>query len=110
MATNIVVISGLLGKDIELKELESGKTVCNFSIAESYPTSQKDDKGKTVYATRWHEVSAWEGVAKMLSNNAKKGSVINISGRIDYDTYEKNGVEIRRAKIIADSADVFALQ
>lgn len=110
MAKNLVVLSGLLGKEIELKELENGKTVCNFSIAESYPTSKKDEKDKTIYETRWHEVTAWEGLAKMLFRNAKKGSVISLSGRLDYDNYSKDGVEVKKAKIIAESADVYSLQ
>lgn len=110
MSMNNVVISGLLGKEIEVKEIEGGSSVCNFSIAESYPTRKKDDSGKTIYGTRWHDVTAWDGLAKMLSTKAKKGSVINISGRLDYDTYEKEGVDIKKAKIIAETADVYSLQ
>jgi Single-strand binding protein family len=39
MAKNFVLITGNLGNDIELKILDNNKRVCNFSIAESYPTS-----------------------------------------------------------------------
>ncbi|NUM42607.1 MAG: single-stranded DNA-binding protein [Leptospiraceae bacterium] len=79
---------------------------CNFSIAESYPTSKKDEKNETVYDTRWHDITAWEGVAKKLEKYSKKGSLITISGRLEYDTYEKDGVNIKRAKIIADNAEI----
>jgi single-strand DNA-binding protein len=89
MSKNFVLVTGNLGNDIELKVFDNNKRVCNFSIAESYPTSKKDKNGNTIYETRWHQITAWDGLAQKMSDYAVKRQPIQASGYLDYDEFKK---------------------
>ena len=108
MAKNFVLITGNLGNDIELKILDNNKKVCNFSIAESYPTSKKDENRKTIYETRWHQITAWDGLAQKMSDFAIKGQPIQASGYLDYDEFKKDNKDYRTAKIVASEVELYA--
>jgi single-strand DNA-binding protein len=107
MIKNSVQLIGNLGNDIELKTLDNGKKVCNFSIAESFPTSKKDDDGKTVYETRWHKITVWDGLATKMEKYAIKGKPLIIIGFLDYDEYKSNDKDYKTAKIIAQDVELF---
>lgn len=107
MSRNFVSVTGNLGSDVELTVLENNKKVCNFSIAESYPTSKKDENGKTVYATRWHHITAWDGLAHKMAEYSIKGQPVQVSGYLDYDEYKKDNKDYRTAKIVANDIDLF---
>lgn len=85
MSVNKVILIGRLGKDPELKYTESGKPVCNFSIA----TSSKWTKdGQDNEATTWHNIVAWGKQAEVLKEYLRKGKEVYIEGRIDNGKYK----------------------
>jgi single-strand DNA-binding protein len=108
MSRNFVLVTGNLGNEIELKVFDNNKKVCNFSIAESYPTSKKDGNGKTIYETRWHQITAWDGLAQKMSDYAVKGQPIQASGYLDYDEFKKDNKDYRTAKIVANEVELYA--
>mgnify|MGYP000294690175 CR=1 FL=1 len=58
---NKVILVGNLGKDPEVRHLDSGVAVANFSLAttESYTNKQ----GERVNQTEWHNIVLWRGLA-----------------------------------------------
>lgn len=78
MFRNKVLLVGRLTKDIELKKTQSGKTVCNFSLA------VQKTKDEAIFVN----CVAWEQVATTLSQFTHKGSKVGIEGRIDVRSYE----------------------
>lgn len=76
-----VIIAGKLGKDATLAQTQSGKDVCNFSVA--VDTWDGREKG-----TRWWRVSLWGARAKSLSPHLLKGSAVTVSGRFDLGEYD----------------------
>ncbi len=87
---NRVQLIGRLGKDVEVKTLESGKTLAKVSLATS--DVYKDSDGKKVENTQWHNLTFWGNTAKNAGNILKKGSEIAVAGRLNYSNYEdKNG-------------------
>ena len=88
---NRVQLIGHLGQDPEIKTLESGKKVANFTIATN--DSFKNNEGQKVEETTWHNIVAWNGLAERAARYLKKGKEVAIDGRIVYRSYEdKKGV------------------
>jgi len=87
---NRVQLIGRLGKDVEVKTLESGKTLAKVSLATS--EIYKDSEGKKTENTQWHNLTFWGNTAENAGNILKKGSEIAVAGRLNYSNYEdKNG-------------------
>ena len=93
---NVVLLTGNLGKDAEVRDFDSGRSVINFSIAtdESYT---KD--GKRVPQTEWHDCQTWRDQQAVLKIAAllKKGSRVEIQGRNLSQKYEnKDGQTVTK--------------
>jgi len=84
---NKVILLGHLGKDPEVRHLESGATVANFSIATT--ESYKDrNTGERREQTEWHNVVLWRGLAEVAEKYLKKGSQVYIEGKIRTRSWE----------------------
>ena len=95
---NKVMLIGHLGKDPELSYTPSGTAVCKFSLATN--DSYKGDDGNWVERTEWHNITAWRKLAEVCSQYLKKGSRIYLEGKIQTDTYEKDGKKNYFTKIV----------
>ena len=72
-SVNKVILVGNLGKDPEVRHLENGAAVANFSIATS--ETYKDRKtGEKVSQTEWHNIVAWRGSGRNSRTLFKKRS------------------------------------
>lgn len=80
---NNIDIMGRITKDIEVKTLDSGSKVTNFTIA-----CDRADKDRT---TDFIPCVAWGTKADFIGKWFKKGSPIIITGRLQTRKYEKNG-------------------
>jgi len=90
---NKVQLIGNLGVQPELKTLESGKTVVNFSMA----TNEKfrNQEGVLMTDTQWHSIVAWGKTAEIVSQYVSKGQEIAIEGKLTHRTYTSAGGETR---------------
>ncbi len=80
-SVNKVILIGNLGKDPEVRYLESGVAVCNFPIATS--ESYKDrNTGERVSQTEWHNVVLWRGLAEVAEKYLKKGAKVYVEGKL----------------------------
>jgi single-strand DNA-binding protein len=98
---NKVILVGNLGKDPEIRHLDNGIAVANFSLAttESYTNKQ----GERVNQTEWHNVVLWRGLADVAEKYLKKGNSIYVEGKINTRKWEdKEGVTRYSTDIIAD--------
>ena len=98
---NKVILVGNLGKDPEVKHLDSGIAVANFSLAttESYTNKQ----GERVNQTEWHNIVLWRGLADVAEKYLKKGNSIYVEGKISTRKWEdKEGNTRYSTDIIAD--------
>ena len=95
---NTVMLVGRLATDIEVKKLDSGKEVTNVSLAVS--RSFKNPDG--VYDTDFFDCVLWEGLAKNAGEYCKKGDTVGVRGRLQTDTYEKDGIKRKNVQIIVE--------
>ena len=70
---NVITIAGGLGRDAELKYLNNGDPICNFSVADS----QGRDKG-----TIWWNCTLFGKRAEALSQYLTKGQSVTVVGTI----------------------------
>jgi len=95
---NKVILLGNLGKDPEIRRLESGSTVANFSIATT--ETYKDREGQRKDVTEWHDIELWEGLAKIAEQYLKKGDQIYLEGKMKSDTWkDESGNNRKKIKI-----------
>lgn len=88
---NKVTLIGHLGADPEVRHLEGGKSVANFSLATTESYKNKD--GERVDSTEWHRLVIWGNLVKVVEKYVKKGSKIYVEGKIRQRSYEdKEGV------------------
>ncbi len=87
---NKVQLIGHLGSKLDLKNLESGKSVGNVSLATS--EVYKNQKGERVEETIWHNLVVWDKTAENLAKFTDKGSEIAVEGKLTNRSYtDKNG-------------------
>ncbi|MBR3157018.1 single-stranded DNA-binding protein [Candidatus Saccharibacteria bacterium] len=84
------IITGNLTRDPELRTTPNGASVCSFSVAVNRVF--KDSNGEQKEAVSYIDCSAWGKLGEMISQYAKKGSGVLVSGRLDQRSWEdKNG-------------------
>ena len=99
MSVNKVILIGNLGKDPEIRTLDNGNKVANFSIA---TTESYNDKasGKRVDQTEWHNIVIWGKLADIVEKYMKKGSSGYFEGKLQTKSYEKDGVTRYRTDVV----------
>jgi len=84
---NKVILLGRLGSDPEVKQIPSGSTVANFSIATSEEWKDKNS-GEKQERTEWHRIVAWDKLGQMCGQSLHKGSQVYIEGRVQTRSWE----------------------
>jgi len=90
---NKVILLGNLGKDPEVRHLEGGSVVANFTLATN--EFYKDKQGSRVERTEWHNISAWRGLAELAEKYLKKGSQIYVEGKLRTRQYQDKDNQTR---------------
>ena len=99
---NKVILVGNLGKDPEVRHLETGTAVASFSLATS--ESFKDrNTGERKTNTEWHNVVLWRGLAEIAEKYLKKGDQVYIEGRLQTRQWEKDGVTRYTTEIVGNN-------
>ena len=97
---NRAILIGNLGKKPEVRYLPNGDAVANFSLATS--ENYKNKEGVKVEKTEWHNIVMYRKVAEIAEQYLDKGSSVYIEGKIQYSSYEKDGVTRYMTHIVAD--------
>lgn len=94
---NEVRLKGRAGKDAEVRFTSGGKQLVKFSLATG---GGKSKDGSKEYPTDWHNVEMWDVAG---SENVRKGELVEVEGRIKYDSWEDRttGQKKYMTKIIA---------
>ncbi|MGD9965142.1 MAG: single-stranded DNA-binding protein [Hyphomonadaceae bacterium] len=99
-SVNKVILIGNLGKDPEVRRLNSGEPVVNLSVATSESWRDKQS-GERKEKTEWHRVVIFnENIAKVAEQYLKKGSKVYIEGQLQTRKYEQNGVEKYTTEVV----------
>ncbi len=92
MSINRVNLVGRAGRDPETKYFDSGKQVCNFTLAVNRRTSNKDEPPD------WFDLEMWDKTADVAGKYVKKGSLIGITGSLVFDRWQDKSTGEERTK------------
>lgn len=99
---NKVILIGNLGKDPEVRHLESGVPVASFSIATSESYNEKNT-GERKTVTEWHNIVLWRGLAEVAEKYLHKGDQVYIEGKLRTRQWEKDGVTRYTTEIVGEN-------
>ena len=107
-SVNKVIWIGNLGKDPEVRKLESGATVANFSIATSDTYNDKST-GERKEITDWHDIVVWRGLAEVVEKYVKKGMKVYVEGRLKKRSWQdKEGQTRYTTEVLADNMTILS--
>lgn len=103
MALNKVMLIGNVGKDPEIRYLDTPEhpKVAQFTLATTEKYKAKD--GSVTEQTEWHNIVAWRGLADIAEKYIHKGSPLYVEGRLRTRSWEAPGGQTcYRTEIVAD--------
>ncbi len=80
-SVNKVILVGNLGRDPEVRKMQSGDSVANFSLATSENWKDRET-GERKEKTEWHRVVIFGGLVDVVERYLKKGSKIYVEGQL----------------------------
>ena len=100
-SVNKVILIGNLGRDPEIRTLNSGDRVCNLRIATS-ETWRDKSTGERNEKTEWHQVVIFnENIVKVAESYLKKGSTVYVEGSLTTRKYtDQQGVEKYTTEVV----------
>lgn len=100
-SVNKVILVGNLGKDPEVRTLNSGDRVANLRIATS-ETWRDKSSGERKEKTEWHQVVIFnENLVKVAENYLRKGSTVYLEGSLQTRKWtDQQGVEKYSTEIV----------
>ena len=104
---NKVILIGRLGRDPEIRNLDSGVAVANFTMAtsETYRDKTTNEKKEV---TEWHNIVLWRGLAEIAQKYLHKGDMVYIEGKLRTRSWEKEGVTRYTTEIVADNMNMLS--
>lgn len=107
MSLNKVQLIGNVGKDPDVRYLDSGVAVATFPLATT-------DRGYTLAngtqvpeRTEWHNIVLWRGLAETAEKYVHKGDKLYIEGKIRSRSYDdQNGIKRYVVEIFADNMEM----
>lgn len=99
-SVNKVIIVGNVGKDPEIRTMQSGGKVANISIATSESWKDKAT-GEKKEKTEWHRVVVFGQLADIVDRYVSKGSKLYVCGSLQTRKWtDKDGVEKYSTEIV----------
>lgn len=99
-SVNRVTLIGNLGRDPEVRRMNSGDSVVSFSLATT--ESWKDKSGERQDRATWHNIVIFnEHIGKVAEQYCKKGSKVYLEGQLQTRKYtDKDGNERQTTEIV----------
>jgi single-strand DNA-binding protein len=100
-SVNKVILVGNLGKDPEVRTLNSGDKVCNLTIATSESWRDRNS-GERKEKTEWHRVVIFnDNLVKVAEQYLKKGSSVYLEGALQTRKWtDQQGVEKYSTEVV----------
>jgi single-strand DNA-binding protein len=104
-SVNKITLIGHVGHDPEVRETKSGHKVVHFSLATNRRLPADSDEERR---TDWHRLTLWSQPAQFAEDYIRTGDRIYVDGRLEYDSYERDGVVIPTAEITVHEVVILA--
>lgn len=86
---NKVIIIGRLGRDPEVRHLQTGSMMCSLSVVTS-ETWKDRNTGERREKTQWHRIVVFNNnlIEKFIKPYLKKGQLVGIEGQLEYRSWQ----------------------
>ena len=106
MSINKAILVGNVGKDPEIRYLDSGVAVATITLATTERGYTLANGTQVPDRTEWHNIVAWRGLAEIAEKYIKKGTQLYIEGKISTRKWEKDGVTRYTTEIVAENIEL----
>lgn len=107
MSINKVILIGNVGKDPEVRYLDSGVAVANLTLATSDRAYTLQNGTQVPERTEWHNIVLWRGLAETAEKYVHKGDKLYIEGKIRTRSYDDStGAKRYITEIFADNMEM----
>lgn len=107
MSVNKVILIGNVGKDPEVRYLDSGVAVANLTLATSDRAYTLQNGTQVPERTEWHNIVLWRGLAETAEKYVHKGDKLYIEGKIRTRSYDDStGAKRYITEIFADNMEM----
>ncbi len=96
---NQAIVMGNLTRDPELRTTPGGQSVASFAVATN--RTWVDGSGERKEAVEYHEIVAWAKLGELANQYLSKGRKVMVVGRLQTQSWEKDGVKRQRTEIVA---------
>ena len=111
MSVNKAILLGHLGKDPDVRYLEGGVAVGQFSLATTKRAQTLPNGTQIPERTEWHNIVVWRGIAETAKKYLHKGDTVYVEGEIRSRSFEdKNGVRHTVVEIFAESMEMVTVK
>lgn len=100
---NQAIVMGNLTRDPELRTTPSGQAVASFAVATN--RSWLDASGERKEVAEFHEIVAWGKLGELANQYLSKGRKVMVVGRLQTQSWEKDGVKRQRTEIVASDVN-----
>lgn len=101
MDTNVVVLVGRSTRDVEVKYLQNGQAVADMGLAVGRKVKEEDK-------VSFFNVTLWGKLAELAGEYVKKGKQVAITGRLEEQTWEKEGEKRSKVVVVANDLQFLA--
>ena len=107
MSLNKVQLIGNVGKDPEVRYLDSGMAVATFPLATTDRAYTLTNGTQVPERTEWHNIVLWRNLAEIAEKYVHKGDKLYIEGKIRSRSYDdQNGVKRYIVEIFGDNMEM----
>lgn len=107
MSVNKVILLGNVGKDPEVRYLDTGIAVATFSLATTERGYTLANGTQVPDRTEWHNLVLWRGLAEVADKYVRKGDKLYIEGKIKTRSYDdKSGTKRYTTEIFVDNMEM----
>ena len=107
MSLNKVQLIGNVGKDPEVRYLDSGVAVATFPLATTDRAYTLANGTQVPERTEWHNIVLWRGLAETAEKYVRKGDKLYVEGKIRSRSYDdQNGVKRYVVEIFGDNMEM----
>ncbi len=107
MSLNKVMLIGNVGKDPDVRYLDTGIAVATFPLATTERGYKLQNGTSVPDRTEWHNIVLWRVLAETAEKYVHKGDKLYIEGKIRSRTYDdQNGMKRFIYEIMADNMEM----
>ncbi|MDH8701348.1 single-strand DNA-binding protein [Dysgonomonadaceae bacterium PH5-43] len=107
MSVNKVILLGNVGKDPDVRYIDSGVAVANLTLATTERGYKAANGTQVPDRTEWHNIVLWRGLAEIAEKYIRKGSKIYVEGKIRTRSYDdQQGVKRYVTEVWGDSLEM----